>query len=224
MFNWHKEAEMKWDEKATFWNNNSREMWDEGSRSTIIPFFEQYIAPPSTVLDAGCGDGYGSFKLSKQGYDVTGIDISHQMINNASKHIGGESLKFVQGDLARLPFQDNEFNALIAVNSIEWTQDPLVVLHEMKRVIKQKGHLCVAILGPTAKPRENSYRRLYGDFVICNTMMPWEFKRLALENGFDLVDGQGIYKRGVTESLVSKFPEELKQSLTFMWVFMFQKQ
>ena len=36
-FNWHESAE-KWDSSAEFWNQNSQEMWDSGSRSTIIPF------------------------------------------------------------------------------------------------------------------------------------------------------------------------------------------
>ncbi|KAA0550157.1 class I SAM-dependent methyltransferase [Bacillus sp. BGMRC 2118] len=223
MFHWHEEAEKLWDEKATFWNNKSRELWDEGSRSSIIPFFENYVPKQSKVLDAGCGDGYGSYKLSKKGYDVTGIDISSQMIDNASKKVQDEPLSFVRGDLAKIPFPDNEFHALIAINSIEWTENPLDVLQEMRRVIVKKGYMCVAILGPTAKPRENSYQRLYGKPAICNTMMPWEFKRLALENGFTLLDGQGVYKRGITEDILTNLSEELKQSLTFMWVFMFQK-
>lgn len=222
MFDWHKVAENKWDERATFWNQNSRDMWNEGSRSTIIPFFKQHITPPSMVLDAGCGDGFGSFKLGEQGYHVTGLDFSHQMIDNATKLVNGETLNFVQGDLAQLPFQNNEFNAIMAVNSIEWTQNPLLVLQEMKRVLIQGGHLCIGILGPTAKPRENSYQRLYGENVICNTMMPWEFQKLALENGFSLVDGHGVYKRDVKESQVGHLPDELKQALSFMWVFMFR--
>lgn len=224
MFDWHKAAEKKWDERATFWNKNSRNMWNEGSRSTIIPFLKQHITPSSKILDAGCGDGYGSFMLGEQGYHVTGLDFSHKMIDNATKLVNGESLNFVQGDLAQLPFHNNEYNAIMAVNSIEWTQNPLLVLQEMKRVLIQGGHLCIGILGPTAKPRENSYQRLYGENVICNTMMPWELQKLALENGFSLVDGHGVYKRDVKESLVGHLPDELKQALSFMWVFMFKKE
>ncbi len=64
-FNWHESAEKKWDSSAEFWNQNSQEMWDSGSRSTIIPFFEQYVKKEAQVLDVGCGDGYGTYKLSR---------------------------------------------------------------------------------------------------------------------------------------------------------------
>jgi ubiquinone/menaquinone biosynthesis C-methylase UbiE len=224
MFEWHKEAERKWDERADFWNQNSQEMWDEGSRSTIIPFFQKYVQQACRVLDAGCGDGYGSYKLSKQEYDVTGVDLSKQMIEKARTRITEENLHFTQGDLVNLPFQDGEFDAVMAINSLEWTKDPLSAIKEMNRVLKKNGHVCIGILGPTAMPRINSYRRLYGENVICNTMMPWELKELTMENGFDVIAGIGVYKKGVKEQHVKGLPEELQQALTFMWVFLLRKK
>ena len=52
-------------------------------------------------------------------------------------------------------------------------------------------------------PRINSFDRLYGEPVFMNTMMPWEFERLANEQGLTLVGSQGVYKRGVNDA--SKF-------------------
>ena len=51
-------------------------------------------------------------------------------------------------------------------------------------------------------------------------MMPWEFEQLAKEQGFEVVDGIGVYKRGVNEKMLGQLPTELQQSLTFLWVFM----
>ena len=51
------------------------------------------------------------------------------------------------------------------------------------------------MLGPTAGPRKQSFPRLYGKLVICNTMMPWEFERLALENGWEKVDELTVFKK-----------------------------
>jgi ubiquinone/menaquinone biosynthesis C-methylase UbiE len=222
MFQWHKEAERKWDERADFWNQNSQEMWDHGSRSTIIPFLKERVEP-CHVVDAGCGDGYGSYLLSQHGYQVTGIDLSMHMIEKAKKREHGNDLHFVQGDVSNLPFQDGEFGAVMAINSLEWTKDPLSVLNEFSRVLNDKGYLCIGILGPTAMPRKNSYQRLYGENVICNTMMPWELERLATENGYTVVDGHGVYKREVTPPIIKGLSTELKQALTFMWVYIFQK-
>lgn len=110
----------------------------------------------------------------------------------------------------------------MAINSLEWTEDPLKVIHEMKRIVKDDGLICIAILGPTAMPRTNSYRRLYGEKVICNTMMPWELEKLAEENGLQKVDEIGVYKRGVDKLPVESLSLDLRQSLSFMWVFLFK--
>ncbi|WP_173917813.1 class I SAM-dependent methyltransferase [Halobacillus sp. Marseille-Q1614] len=222
-FNWHTEAEKQWDERAEFWNANSRSMWDKGSRQTIIPFMGRFIDKGITVADLGCGDGYGSFKLYQAGYHVTGVDISEDMIRRAKSRVEEETLQFVQGDLVDLPLANESFDAVMAVNSLEWVQVPDEGLKEMKRVLKPGGKLCIGILGPTAKPRVNSYRRVYGEEVICNTMMPWEFEQLALESGWKLVDGHGVWKREVEGKDLSDLPQELQQALSFMWVFLLEK-
>ena len=54
-------------------------------------------------------------------------------------------------------------------------------------------------------------------------MMPWEFEQLAKEQGFEVVDGIGVYKRGVNEKMLGQLPIELQQSLTFLWVFMLKR-
>jgi len=219
-FNWHESAEKKWDNDAEFWNQNSQEMWDSGSRSTIIPFFEQYVEKEAQVLDIGCGDGYGTYKLSVTGYKAVGVDLSEVMIQKGKERGEGSNLSFIKGDFSALPFENEQFEAIMAINSLEWTEEPLQALNEIKRVLKKDGYACIAILGPTAKPRENSYPRLYGKDVVCNTMMPWEFEQLAKEQDFEVVDGIGVYKRGVNEKMLGQLPTELQQSLTFLWVFM----
>ncbi|MGD6795135.1 class I SAM-dependent methyltransferase [Metabacillus indicus] len=223
-YNWEKEAEKKWDERAAFWNKSSKEMWDTGSRSKVIPFFKKYVSEGSNVIDIGCGDGYGSFLLMQEGMKVTGADLSPEMIRLAKQHEKEGRLAFRQANIMSLPFGDGEADALLTINCLEWTADPLAALQELKRVVKKGGYLCIAVLGPTAHPRENSYGRLYGKDVICNTMMPWEFEKLALENGWELIDNQGVYKRGVTEDMIHNLSAELKQSLSFLWLFMLQKK
>ncbi|KHE73222.1 class I SAM-dependent methyltransferase, partial [Halobacillus sp. BBL2006] len=186
-------------------------------------FIKKQINKGAHIADLGCGDGYGSYKLFKEGYRVTGLDLSEDMINRANDRLETEGLSFVQGDLTKLPFQDESFDGLMAVNSLEWTEVPFDGLEEMKRVLKPGGKLCIGILGPTAMPRVNSYRRLFGDEVICNTMMPWELEKMAEETGWAVVDGHGVYKRDVDIGEIDHLPDDLKQALTFMWVFAFQK-
>ncbi|MFQ3545098.1 class I SAM-dependent methyltransferase [Halobacillus rhizosphaerae] len=221
-YNWHKEVEKQWNDRAEYWNENSQQMWEKGSRKTIIPFLQNYLSTSSHVADLGCGDGYGSAKLHDRGYQVTGVDISQDMIARAKGSNTKENIQYVQGDITRLPFKEDTFDGVMAINCLEWTEVPAEGLSEMKRILKPGGKLCIGVLGPTAKPRVNSYPRLYGKEVICNTMMPWELEELASENGWKLKDGHGVYKREVKEQHRTGLPDELLQSLTFMWVFLFE--
>ncbi|MFD1038317.1 class I SAM-dependent methyltransferase [Virgibacillus byunsanensis] len=222
-FNWHQEAKLQWDNRATFWNERSTNMWDNGSRKEIVPFVQKYVTTGSNILDIGCGDGYGSYKLHYLGYNVTGVDISSEMISRATKRLKNEDITFLQGDIMNLSFEDNSFDSLMAINVLEWTEVPAKALLEINRVLKKDGLLCVGILGPTAGPRGNSYPRIHGEKTIANTMMPWEFQQLAKEYKLEYLDGFGVYKEEVKKHHLEGLPLELKQALTFMWVFMLRK-
>ncbi|WP_010529360.1 class I SAM-dependent methyltransferase [Lentibacillus jeotgali] len=222
-FDWHHEAEKQWDDRAEFWSARSMEMWDSGSRKDIVPFIQRQLEQDSKILDVGCGDGYGSYKLHKLGYHVTGVDISGEMIRRASEKTEQAAISFRQGDITRLPIDDKSQDAIMAINVLEWTETPVKALNELGRVLKKDGLFVAGILGPTAGPRMNSYPRLHGENAICNTVMPWEFQQLAQENDLMYEDGFGIYKKGVHERHYKGLALDLQQALTFMWVFMMRK-
>ncbi|UOQ44426.1 class I SAM-dependent methyltransferase [Halobacillus salinarum] len=223
-FNWHREAEKQWDGRAGFWSSRSEYMWAEGSRKSIIPFLKEYLPAGSEVADLGCGDGFGSQLLHQEGYRVCGVDLSKDMIEIAKERMEPAKLEFIQGDITALPFEADRFDGIMAINCLEWIEVPVKGLEEMKRILKPGGKLCVGILGPTAKPRMNSYPRLYGEEVICNTMMPWELKQLAKETGWNHEGGHGVFKEGVNEKQIQSLPEELKKAVSFMWVYVFTKK
>ncbi|MFC3039335.1 class I SAM-dependent methyltransferase [Virgibacillus xinjiangensis] len=222
-FNWKEKAESAWNDRSSFWQARSRKMWEDGSRKDIIPFIEKHWIKGSNVLDIGCGDGYGSRKLYRSGFAVSGLDISGEMVAAAERNNGG-LINFQKGDANSLPYLDSSYDAIMAINVLEWTESPLAALREMRRVLRDGGKVCAGILGPTAAPRTNSYSRLRGEKVICNTMMPWEFQKLVEEEGMNYIDGFGVYKQELDQQHVHMLPLELKQALTFMWVFMLEKE
>lgn len=222
-FNWHHHARNEWNTRAASWNNKSTSLWEHGNRKDIIPFFKKNFKKEENILDIGCGDGYGSYQLFRAGYKVEGVDFSEEMIEYAMKQDYSKDIDFSQADVCHLPFTDQTFEGIMAINVLEWTETPSEGLLEIKRVLKDEGQLCIGILGPTAGPRNNSYPRIYGERTMCNTMMPWELQSLALENGFEMVDGMGVFKEGVNDSHLHSLSLELRQALTFMWVFIFRK-
>ncbi|MFD1361964.1 class I SAM-dependent methyltransferase [Lentibacillus salinarum] len=222
-FDWHQEAQWQWDNRAESWSARSMDMWDSGSRKAIVPFIQSHLKQGSSILDIGCGDGYGSYKLHRSGYHVTGMDISGEMIRLASEKPEQAGISFLKGDITSLPFDANSLDSIMAINVMEWTESPEKAIQELDRVVKKGGLLFAGILGPTAGPRMNSYPRLHGEKAICNTMMPWEFQQLATENNFSYADGFGIYKKGVNERHYKDVALDLQQALTFMYVFMLRK-
>lgn len=222
-FDWQSEVKSTWNDVALDWDRRSEKMWEQGSRKSVIPFVESYFKPNAHVLDVGCGNGYGSLKLHELGYDVVGVDISDEMVRIAREARKEDDIAFQQADVNNLPFKDATFDALLSINVIEWTKVPAKTMSDMTRVLKRDGLLCVGILGPTAGPRQHSYERIYGKEVVQNTMMPWEFVRLAKESGYELVAQQGVWKREMGDISPDTLPINLQQAISFMWLFMLRK-
>ncbi len=222
-FDWQKESQTQWDNQAISWSERSSSLWKGGNRKDIIAFIEKHFEKGSKMYDIGCGDGYASYQLHHAGFDVTGIDISRKMIALAKEKYAQEKIPFLQGDLIELPLENNSCDGLMAINALEWIEVPAKGISELERVVKKGGFMCIAVLGPTAGPRAKSFPRLHGHKAVCNTMMPWEFQQLVAEYNLEYVDGFGVYKKGVEMKQIQHLPLELKQALSFMWVFMLRK-
>ena len=71
------------------------------------------------VLDLGCGTGWLSVYLARQGFQVTGLDISVHAVKLAREWAAKEDLEihFDVGDIADMPYPDGAFDAVVA-NSI----------------------------------------------------------------------------------------------------------
>lgn len=222
-FQWEEAAKEAWGKRAVSWDNRSVSMWDHGSRKDIIPFMQKHLGKGAKVIDVGCGSGYGTYKLHRAGYEVEGIDISPDMVRLAEKRCGKFPISFSEANVNALPFPTAYCDSMMVINVLEWTKSPYRALLEIKRVLKSGGLLCVGILGPTAGPRSHSYRRLYGEDVLINSMMPWEFTSLVSEMDFQIIDDFGVRKKETNELDDAHLPKKLQQSLSFMWVFMLKK-
>lgn len=220
---WEERVQKTWNRQAKAWDERSVKMWDEGSRKDLIPRLQKYLPARKRVIDIGCGSGYGTYKLYQAGYQAIGVDLSDQMVELAKSHFPKEEVTFYKADLSELPKWKESYDGALVVNVFEWTKDPLTALKNLEKILNNQGYLCITIFGPTAGPRQNSFPRLLGEEVIFNTVMPWEFEQMLKETSFTLVDEYGVYKKGVTEAINKKLSKELKQALSFMWVYILQK-
>jgi len=110
-----------------------------------------------TVLDIGCGSGRNSIALAKEGFKVKGIDFSKRAIGLAKKWAAQQELPilFQVGDIHKnLPYPDNSFDAVVAIDSIHYdsSESLTFTLSEISRVLRAKGILFVTLSTKTTNP------------------------------------------------------------------------
>src|SRR5215208_301180 len=64
--------------------------------------------PPGRALDAACGTGRHALRLAELGHDVTGFDVTPEMLRVAAERIPEGT--FVAGDLRDIPARDRTFD------------------------------------------------------------------------------------------------------------------
>lgn len=95
------------------------------------------------VLDVGTGPGYFTILLSKLGHDVTGIDVTPDMISVAKKNSEGLNLDFRVMNADELSFEDNTFD-LIVSRVVTWTIPNMIDCYrEWRRVLAPGGRILV---------------------------------------------------------------------------------
>ena len=105
--------------------------------------FSMNFCQDKVILDAGCGEGYGSHLLSEIGSKVIGIDISEEAVRHAKRKYIRENLEYQVMDATNLDFADDTFDVAVSFQVIEHLDNISKFLNEIKRVLKQNG--CVII-------------------------------------------------------------------------------
>jgi len=107
--------------------------------------FAQTHARGARVLDAACGNGYGTAMLRAAGaVDVFGIDLSADAIAFAQGHYSAGNVRFLRADLEILPFRDGSFDLVTCFETIEHVRRPEDAVRELLRVLTPAGGLLVS--------------------------------------------------------------------------------
>ena len=88
---------------------------------------------PQRLLVAGCGTGRFMHWFAQQGHTVTGIDPSEGALSLARGRLV-KSVHLDKGFAEDLPYEDNEFDTVALILSMEFVEDPIEALSEACRV------------------------------------------------------------------------------------------
>jgi ubiquinone/menaquinone biosynthesis C-methylase UbiE len=96
----------------------------------------------ASVLEVAPGPGYLAIEMARPGRNrVAGLDISHTFVKIASDNAreAGVAVDFRQGDVARMPFQDESFDLVVCQAAFKNFTLPQTALAEMHRVLRAGG-------------------------------------------------------------------------------------
>ena len=123
-----------------------------GFERALDELFER--SAPSSVLDVGCGEGVLTLKWAQRldPGPVVGLDLADPKLESEWQVRRRRNLRFVTGRADELPFANDEFDLVAAIETLEHVGDPRAALAEMARVASR--HLLVSV------PREPLWRVL----------------------------------------------------------------
>jgi SAM-dependent methyltransferase len=96
------------------------------------------------ILDAACGNGrYSRFLLKHADPDahLTAFDLSPKMLDRAASRLKSDRVTYAVADLARMPYANHAFDAIVCGWVLEHLPDPRPGLRELARVLEPGGQL-----------------------------------------------------------------------------------
>jgi 2-polyprenyl-3-methyl-5-hydroxy-6-metoxy-1,4-benzoquinol methylase len=120
--------------------------------------------PNSNILDFGCGTGVFSYEMALRGYNLTSLDLNLKPVELLKNKIQySENIAFIEGDFFALNFEENSFDAIVALDVLEHiplNELPLF-LEKFDKILKKDG--CIVISGPTENILYKIGRKLAGN-------------------------------------------------------------
>ena len=108
--------------------NPNKALWEKGDFTRIAGTMRESgealvrkfgVTPGMKVLDLGCGDGTTALPEARLGGDVTGVDISSNLVeagNRRAKEQGLTNCRFQEGDACNLEdLQNDSFDLTVKI-------------------------------------------------------------------------------------------------------------
>ena len=125
------------------------------------------ITAGTRVLDVACGAGNVTIPAAMTGADVTGLDITAELLEQAATEAAAADvdLALVQGDAQALPFADASFDVVVSAVGVMFCPDHDAAASELLRVTRPGGTIglvswtpdgvigrLLGVIGPFAPP------------------------------------------------------------------------
>lgn len=134
------------DSKAWKWEIVSKDdnYWNKPAQEVYYLCEDWKEKKFSKFLDVGCGLGRNAIFMAKNGFKVSAFDLSNYSVEIAYEKAKEQGIMFDKicvADMLNMPFDDDSFDCLLAINVISHTDTEgfKKILSEIKRVLKAGG-------------------------------------------------------------------------------------
>ncbi len=205
-------------EKAIFDEYASKyDRWFETPEGKTVKKFElqlltEFIEPAKgkTMLEIGIGTGLFAMEFKKMGMDIYGVDPSEEMLKIAESR--GFMVK--QGTGGKIPFENNSFDTILAMTSMEFSKTPGQFVKEMKRTAKPNGTVVVAVLNLLSLyGLERRIRGLFEKnvFTGAHFYTYWELKKLLSAHLNNVKVSSSVFSPPNPSETVLAYAEEIEK-------------
>lgn len=108
----------------------------------VVNLLKQYqISKSAQIIEVGCGGGIFCEYIAKEGYNITGVDLSSGAISVAKEHasINNLTINYQVASVYQLPFADESFDVVMSSDFLEHIDDLETAIYEMSRILKPNG-------------------------------------------------------------------------------------
>jgi 2-polyprenyl-6-hydroxyphenyl methylase/3-demethylubiquinone-9 3-methyltransferase len=199
-------------EEISHFDQLAARWWDPDGESRPLhdlnPVRAAYVARhvdprDARVADVGCGGGLLSEALARAGAKVTGIDLSHKVIDVARLHLYESNLSVdyrVQSSSELAAAEPAGFDAVCCMELIEHVPDPAALVQDLAAMLKPGGRLFMSTLNRT--PASFGAAILGAEYVMrmlpkgthhyAQFLKPSELGRLLRHAGLELEEVSGL--------------------------------
>lgn len=145
----------------------------------VYDFCKKYIKNKN-VLEAGCGSGFGTYRLADYAKNIIGIDVDEFSLNKAKEKFKKPNLSFILGDITSLGLS-RKFDVIISLQVIEHIEEDLFFVEKLQSMLETNGLLILSTPNRlTSSFNENPYHVREYSFKELQQLLKRNFKSVKM--------------------------------------------